>query len=52
MRTIQLRLTIVVLAVVAILSATAPLRAAQPDWKTVEQALGKAGQLRVRGQSL
>jgi len=45
MRITQLRLTIVVLAVVAMLSATAPLRAAQPDWKAVEQALGKTGQL-------
>jgi len=45
MRIRQLTFTLVVLAVISLLSSTAPLRAAQPDWKAVEQALGKSGQL-------
>jgi Domain of Unknown Function (DUF1259) len=45
MRTRQLTFTLAILAVVSLLASTTPLRAAQPDWKAVEQALGKSGQL-------
>jgi Domain of Unknown Function (DUF1259) len=45
MRIRQLTFTLAVLAVVSLLASTTPLRAAQPDWKAVEQALGKSGQL-------
>jgi hypothetical protein len=45
MRTRQLAFTLAILAVVSLLASTTPLRAAQPDWKAVEQALGKSGQL-------
>jgi Domain of Unknown Function (DUF1259) len=45
MRIRQLTFTLAVLAVISLLASTTPLRAAQPDWKAVEQALGKSGQL-------
>ena len=37
--------TIVFLGLVAIVAAPVTARAADPDWKMVEQALGKSGQL-------
>src|SRR5262250_3725574 len=37
----------VVLASLAVLGAPAAVSAAQPDWKAVEQALGKSGQLQA-----
>src|SRR5499427_7394556 len=37
----------VVLASLAVLGAPAAVATAQPDWKTVEQALGKSGQLQA-----
>jgi hypothetical protein len=45
MRITQLTLAIVAVGLIGMLSLSAPLRAAQPDWKAVEQALGKSGQL-------
>jgi Domain of Unknown Function (DUF1259) len=45
MRITQLTLAIVAVGLIGMLSVGAPLRAAQPDWKAVEQALGKSGQL-------
>jgi hypothetical protein len=45
MRITQLTLAIVAAGLIGMLSLSAPLRAAQPDWKAVEQALGKSGQL-------
>src|SRR6059036_3772121 len=37
--------TVTLLAVIAVLTAPMVARAADPDWKAVEQALGKSGQL-------
>src|SRR4029453_14113743 len=45
MHTISLTRTIIVTAVLSALCSAAPVPAAEPDWKAVEQALGKAGQL-------
>ena len=45
MRLPYLALAILIGAVVGLLGSPAPGRAAEPDWKAVEQALGKAGQL-------
>jgi hypothetical protein len=45
MRTPNLALAILIGAVVGMLGSPAPVRAADPDWKAVEQALGKPGQL-------
>src|SRR6266567_2336572 len=45
MRTRHLALAIVIGFVVGMLGSPAPVRAADPDWKAVEQALGKPGQL-------
>jgi hypothetical protein len=39
------RHAIVMLALIVCVSAPVPTRAAEPDWKAVEQALGKSGQL-------
>src|SRR5439155_21672930 len=39
--------TIMLLGLVAIVAASVTARAADPDWKMVEQALGKAGQLQA-----
>src|SRR5438094_619458 len=39
--------TIVFLGLVAIVAAPVTARAADPDWKMVEQALGKSGQLQA-----
>src|SRR4030095_12857861 len=41
----RLRCMAVSFAAAALLTTPALLRAADPDWKAVEQALGKAGQL-------
>jgi hypothetical protein len=45
MRTANLTRAIMVGAVVGIVGAATPGLAAEPDWKAVEQALGKSGQL-------
>src|SRR5258705_9768120 len=45
MRLPYLTLAILIGAVVGILTSPVPGRAADPDWKAVEQALGKSGQL-------
>jgi uncharacterized protein DUF1259 len=45
MRSQALKDTIVGLGLIAIVAGTVPARAADPDWKAVEQALGKSGQL-------
>ena len=45
MQTISLTRTIIVAAVLSALVSAAPAPAAEPDWKAVEQALGKTGQL-------
>jgi hypothetical protein len=45
MRLPYLALAILIGAGVGLLGSPAPGRAAEPDWKAVEQALGKAGQL-------
>lgn len=45
MQTISLTRTIIVAAVLGALVSAAPAPAAEPDWKAVEQALGKTGQL-------
>jgi Domain of Unknown Function (DUF1259) len=45
MRTMNLTRTIVVSTIVGALCSAVPVLAAEPDWKTVEQALGKSGQL-------
>jgi Domain of Unknown Function (DUF1259) len=45
MRTMNLTRTIVVSTIVGALCSAVPVLAAEPDWKTVEQALGKLGQL-------
>jgi hypothetical protein len=45
MRTLNLALAILIGAVVGMPGSPAPVRAADPDWKAVEQALGKSGQL-------
>src|SRR4029434_3363601 len=45
MQTISLTRTIIVTAVLSALCSAAPVPAAEPDWKAVEQALGKTGQL-------
>jgi len=42
-----LKRTIVFLGLVAIVAAPVTARAADPDWKMVEQALGKSGQLQA-----
>jgi len=47
MRTRNLELVILVGAVVGMLCSPTPVRAAEPDWKAVEQALGKPGQLQA-----
>ena len=45
MKTRRLRHAIVGLGLIAFVVAPSLVRAADPDWKAVEQALGKAGQL-------
>src|SRR4030095_12729525 len=45
MQTISLIRTIIVAAALSALCSAAPATAAEPDWKAVEQALGKTGQL-------
>ena len=45
MQTISLTRTIIVAAVLGALVSAAPAPAAEPDWKAVEQALGRTGQL-------
>jgi hypothetical protein len=45
MRTKNLAHTIVLAAVLGVVGSPGPGPAAEPDWKAVEQALGKAGQL-------
>ncbi len=42
-----LKNTSVFLGLVAIVAAPVTARAADPDWKMVEQALGKSGQLQA-----
>ncbi|HEV8583643.1 MAG TPA: DUF1259 domain-containing protein [Methylomirabilota bacterium] len=44
MRHVRLALTLSIVAL-GVLAASAPVTAAAPDWKAVEQALGKSGQL-------
>ena len=48
MQTISLTRTIIAAAVLSALISAAPAPAAEPDWKAVEQALGKTGQLDAR----
>jgi hypothetical protein len=45
MRILELGLALLIGSVVSILGSPAPVHAAPPDWKAVEQALGKSGQL-------
>jgi Domain of Unknown Function (DUF1259) len=45
MRTMDLARTLVASALAGALCSAAPMVAAEPDWKAVEQALGKSGQL-------
>src|SRR5207245_8225500 len=45
MKSQALKRTIVFLGLVAIVAVPVTVRAADPDWKMVEQALGKSGQL-------
>jgi hypothetical protein len=47
MRTPDLTLAILAAAIGGLLCSAAPVRAAEPDWKAVEQALGKPGQLQA-----
>src|SRR5436309_2760849 len=47
MKSHALKHTIVFLELVAIIAAPVTARAADPDWKMVEQALGKSGQLQA-----
>jgi hypothetical protein len=49
MRLASLALATLIGAVVGILASPAPGRTADPDWKAVEQALGKSGQLQEGG---
>lgn len=49
MRIPNLALAILLGAVVGMLGSPPPVRAADPDWKAVEQALGKPGQLQDGG---
>jgi hypothetical protein len=49
MRSTNRLLVFVVAALGGIAFSQAPLRAAEPDWKAVEQALGKSGQLQDGG---
>src|SRR5262247_2505590 len=45
MQTMNLKRTFAIAAGIGMLGAAASLLAAEPDWKAVEQALGKSGQL-------
>src|SRR5262247_2649891 len=45
MQTMNLKRTFAIAAGIGMLGAAASLLAAEPDWKAVEQALGKTGQL-------
>jgi uncharacterized protein DUF1259 len=47
MQTTQLNVAILAGAVLGIVCWATPLRAAEPDWKAVEQALGKPGQVQA-----
>jgi hypothetical protein len=47
MRTLTLKRASLCLVLVAIIAVPRPARAADPDWKAVEQALGKSGQLQA-----
>ena len=49
MRNETLRFSILIGVVVGVLCAVTTTRAAEPDWKAVEQALGKPGQLQAAG---
>jgi hypothetical protein len=45
MRLVTLVSAILIGTILGLLGSPAPIRAAEPDWKPVEQALGKSGQL-------
>lgn len=47
MRTATLKSSLLVGAVIAVLCSVTGARGAEPDWKAVEQALGKSGQLQA-----